>query len=351
MLAKYKREQPRFEEVFGVSPAKLIQEMDSAAADIANQAPQYDTELTTVGVHRNDIPVNIADPLDGALTHQLRCSVRVSVSLNAMRRGIHVSRMSNALADLSTQRYSDLLDFTTIAAQKIAESQGASSCRVRADGVYTFLELVEGWQPSKNKTSIEALPLIAETFHSADIPARKSAGFKVSHITACPCVQSALLTLLRLKGIDDRGVPLFTHSQRCETQILLRNVTQYFDFATALRLTDKCTTRTQNTLPREHELALVHGSHKTPSFLEDVVRMCANEFHQTFGAILEATGSVHVSSASQESIHCFDLHAEATVPEHASASRESTAARFVPRVSEVEIMAARQGDTKVHHVR
>lgn len=314
MLATYKRDRQVFNEIFGISAATLIKTMDAAAADPANQQPEHSAKDTIVGVRREDIPVNIVDPLNDALTQQLRCNVRVSVSLDAMRRGIHVSRMSNVLADLSSRPYDNLLEFTGRAAQRVAETQGATSCHIRAEGVYTFLEFVEGWDASKNKKSIEAVPLIAESFHTVDAAPKNVAGFKVSHITACPCVQSAIQTLLRLKGIDEKGIPLFTHSQRCETEILLKNLKCYLDFAAALRLADQCMTRTQNTLPREHELALVHGSHQTPSFLEDVVRCCANKFGQEFSNILDENGGVHVSSVSQESIHCFDLHAEAFVP-------------------------------------
>lgn len=314
MLAEYKRQHQPFQETFGVSAIELIKGMDASLADIAKQVPKHRTKLGTVGLQRDDVPVIIADPLDDTLTHQLRCSVRISVSLDAMLRGIHVSRMSNALAEVCFEQcYPNLLAFTTNAADKIAMTQEASSCRVQAEGVYTFRELIEGWKPEKNKTSIEAIPLTADTFYSDSKPVLKSAGFRISHITACPCVQSALVTLMQLKDVESQGVPLLTHSQRCETEITLKDVIQYFDFPAALMLVDRCTTRTQNTLPREQELSLVHRSHSTPSFLEDVVRDCANEFTREFSSILNPGGGVHVSSVSQESIHCFNLHAEATV--------------------------------------
>jgi GTP cyclohydrolase-4 len=223
--------------------------------------------------------------------------------------------MGNVLAEVaSAKTYRNLLEFTTTLAEQMAKSQGAASCHVKAEGVYTFVELVKGWKPAKDKQSIEAIPLLAETFCSETSPRIKSAGFRVSHMTACPCVQGALQTLLRLKNATTQ-VPLFTHSQRCETEILLHDVKQYFDLVKVLALVDECTTRTQNTLPREHELALVYSSHKKPSFLEDVVRCCATEFYRTFSALFNPGGLVKVSSTSMESIHSFDLHAEGKYPD------------------------------------
>ena len=314
MLSEYTRKQDRFVDVFGVTPAQLIREMDNSAADVASQRPKYETKLAKVGVQRHSIPVDLLDPLDKTKTHQISCNIRISVSLEAMLRGIHVSRMGNAIAEVSSsQPFQDLLCFTTALADHIALSQGADSCQVGAEGVYTFIEQVKGWEPSKDKKSVEAIPLIAETTSLGNGVYHNTAGLRWPHMTACPCVQGAMNTLLSQKQTKIQG-PRFTHSQRCETEVRLVDIKKCFDFGEALGLIDQITARTLNTLPREYELALVHDSHNKPSFLEDVVRVCANKFYSTFAALFNPEGAVHVSSVSQESIHSFDLHAEAYVP-------------------------------------
>jgi len=336
MLAQFKRDRRPFEYTFGRPAQEVISAMDAANADVANQRPHRPLKLTTVGIEPVDIPVTVRDPLDRRLTHQLRCNIRISVSLDAFRRGIHVSRMCNDLASIASEAlHDDLLAFTEDAARRIAETQGAESCFVQAKGVYTFMEPVEGWTPAKDKVSIEALPLLAETHFSALNGKSLHAGFQFSHITACPCVQGMVHTLRRLKGAGTTDLPPLTHSQRCKTTVLLRDVKRYPELASVLRVFDRCATRTQNTLPREYELALVHAAHVAAFFLEDVVRECGYQFHDSFRSLLEPTGEVSVSSVSEESIHSFNLHAEARVPCSSDLPGAAAAIEVAPRGAEV----------------
>lgn len=311
MLARHTRERAAFPSMFGVSAVEMIREMDASAADVANQRPRHETMLERVGVQRHDIPVRIVDPLDSSLTQQLSCSVRVSVSLAASRRGIHVSRMCNDLSVVAAKPvHASLLAFTTELAKQVAQTQDATACQVHARGVYSFTEAIDGWTTAKDKVSIESIPLIAETDVSGCGATSLHAGLEISHITACPCVQGALNTVLRLTGKAGLDVPLMTHSQRCMTTIMLRNLTRQFDLAAALRVIDGCMVRTQNTLPREQELAMVHRAHATASFIEDIVRDCSHAMRTAFAEHLGSHGTVEVASISQESIHAYDLHAE-----------------------------------------
>jgi len=331
MLAQHKRNRPPFETTFGHSAGEVVAAMDAAAADVANQHPRRPLKLTTVGIEPVDIPVTVEDPLDRQLRHQLRCNIRISVSLDAFRRGIHVSRMCNDLAFTASEAvHHDLLAFTEDTARRIAKAQGAESCLVEARGVYTFMEPVDGWSPEKNKVSIEALPLIAET-HIGARGKSLHVGFQFCHMTACPCVQGMVDTLRRLNGVGAADMPPLTHSQRCKTTVMLRQVKRYPELASVLDVFDRCAIRTQNTLPREYELALVHDAHVAASFLEDVVRECGYQFHASFGPLFEPSGAVSVSSVSEESIHSFDLHAEACVPCASNSAGATTAGELAPR--------------------
>ena len=65
----------------------------------------------------------------------------------------------------------------------------------------------------------------------------------------------------------------------------------------------------QNTLPRDHELALVYRAHAAPQFIEDAVREALRAVGDAFGD-RHPDAVVRVEAVSYESIHDYDIAAD-----------------------------------------
>ena len=61
-LPRFHRNWTGFSEVFGISADQVITSMNNADDDIPEQEPKYKISLNSVGVTRNNIPVQILDP-------------------------------------------------------------------------------------------------------------------------------------------------------------------------------------------------------------------------------------------------------------------------------------------------
>ncbi len=307
-LPRHARERQVFEQVFERSQQATIAAMDAAGDDVPDQAPRLALPLRRMGVQRRAIPVTITDPFDRRRSAQLSCSVSAHASLEASRRGIHVSRIGDALAQLAPQAFASLPDYATALCEQIATAQGSSAAEVRVSGVLSYLEPLAGL---KDKASIEHLELSAQA-SLAKGALSVSSGLGFNHITACPCVQQtykhsfdgAQRLLLELA---ERGVPLLTHSQRCHSRITIGGAAP--SLPDLLASIDRVVVRCQNTLPRELELLAVHRAHREPQFLEDALRELLRAVFELLGRD-HPSATIHVRATSMESIHDFDISGE-----------------------------------------
>lgn len=137
-------------------------------------------------------------------------------------------------------------------------------------GWLPFWEAVPGRDAGKDKVSLEEVGLTA-TARTGKGAAKLTTGLVVEHITACPCVQLTLRHA-RADGDGPDPGPLMTQSKRCRTHVQFSHHENELPLAEVLRAVDGVVFRTQNTLPREHELNLVDRAHDRPQFIEDVAR-------------------------------------------------------------------------------
>jgi GTP cyclohydrolase FolE2 len=167
--------------------------------------------------------------------------------------------------------------------------------------------------------SLEHLHLIARVrTHAASSPQPPAIalGLRVSHIVACPCVQQMVRHARRVAtGAAEAApeiVPPLTHSQRCVTTLLACGLAAPFQVRELLAQLDAVICRTQSTLPRGRELALVFRAHRTPQFIEDALRESLWALFRTLDGPHAFTRLIgHARSA--EAIHAFDLRASATL--------------------------------------
>ena len=285
--------------------------MDRGGYDIPNQSPNTPLHLKRVGVKRHSIPIRVVDPFGSGSTVPLSCSVGAFLSLAPERRGIHVSRIGDLLAQLSEQAYPSLQDYAVKANALLRSGQDGHSARVEVEGVLTYLESVSG---VKKKKSLEHLEIFAECdFHNGRTSVSNGVGF--SHITACPCVQETYRNSFAghqpspSKARPGKGMPLLTHTQRCQTRIRIANVSEPVALSELLSCIDGVVVRSQNTLPREFELLNVYRAHARPQFLEDALRDLLVGVYRLLRRP-SAEGALLIKTTSMESIHDFDMEGE-----------------------------------------
>jgi GTP cyclohydrolase FolE2 len=204
-----------------------------------------------------------------------------------------------------------LLEYIETIADKIRNSQYGESAHVKVSAPFSFVSPVRGWKKGKDKLSLDTIWLSASVDGTAT--PNKSVGVAVDNMTACPCVQQTYKhTLEETKGDVREAIltvaPLLTHSQRCKTEVEIVNAIRFPSVREILDVLDGVLVRVQNTLPREHELALVYRAHRDPQFVEDVVRSVMAGIFKLMKSDNQDT-TIKVDSVGQESIHGFDIHA------------------------------------------
>jgi len=317
-IPSYNRKTVGFEEKFDVHPGDVIKRMDSSGDDIPHQTPSFPISISKAGVIRKNIPVIIKNPFDKDTFTQIACDINLMTAIPRLKRGIHISRISNLVAqsvseiisDSATRIYGSLQEYAAFLAKKLGESQYGKTSSIDISGKLSYLEFVKGWKTEKDKMSLEQITLKASAEYGGD-DFVQSAGIQFSNMSACPCVQQ---TYKHTLSFDDDldvspGIPLLTHSQRCHTTVMLSGINDELPIVPLLEVLDTIIVRTQNTLPREYELLNVYRAHEQPQFVEDVVRQILmgvyNLFKETF-----PESSVKVSSLSMESIHDYDIISE-----------------------------------------
>jgi GTP cyclohydrolase FolE2 len=317
MMPRHQRIAPSFGSLLGVPAGRVIEAMDAAGDDIPHQVPRIRIELPSVGLDRRNVPVRIADPFGSGADATLSCTVRARTGVPADKRGIHTSRIGRLVADASLERYPDLQSYATRLARAIHDAEYGLRCEVEVGGVLSYVEEVAGWTETKDKRSLEQIEIGARAVIE-DERVVQHASLAVNHITACPCVQQTYKHALQEAKGDVRDAlsvvaPLLTHSQRCRTRVELEDLDGPLPLAVLLDTLDRVVYRVQNTLPREHELALVYRAHRSPQFIEDAVRQVLAGVRLRLGERFPAS-RVRVQSVSYESIHDYDIAAEIELP-------------------------------------
>jgi len=312
-LPSHQRARQTFSDTFERSHGETIAAMDQGGHDIANQSPRTALTVKRMGVKRRAIPVQLVDPLGGGQTVHLSSTVDAFVSLGSKRRGIHTSRIGDLLAKLTGTVHLSLHDYASQVNGLLRATQGSDTAQVSVHGVFSYLETVSG---VKEKSSIEHLELFADA-NCTDGRVSLSSGIGFGHMTACPCVQETYRHSFGPNGSSASTIPfkkqspLLTHSQRCQTRLMLCDVNEPPTLRELLACIDEIVVRSQNTLPREFELLNVHRAHAQPQFLEDVLRDLLPGLHRLVRKCSpQSGGRIEIKSASMESIHDFDLEGE-----------------------------------------
>jgi len=281
--------------------------------DVPGQCPAFPFPLDAVGISAKTAWVRLPQ---GRLPFDLR----LEVELAADRRGIHMSRLEEAISALYDRDFIDLRGYALALARLAVPGQESRRGRIALAGQLP--------RPSRTlisgRNSLDALDLRVEVeAENSGAAWRWRVGLVVGvhHITACPCTQAYNQLLLAPAAASPPEAqregpcfPLPTHSQRSHTTLgifvehddpvgpgELNQENLLACLASALHLS-------QDLLKRPDEAELVYASHAHPQFAEDSVRETARAAATILGPLLPPASRVVINTVGLESIHRHDVH-------------------------------------------
>ena len=283
-----------------ISEEKHWQVLETCS-DVPEEHPSFPLPLPKVGISGKSVWVRLSGNNGGHIPFR----AKIHVNLPGNRRGIHMSRIEQAISTLHDRKFRDLPEYGTTLAHIIREKQNAQNVSLELSGQ---LPLIQQAPVSKNYSidAFDAYFAIALRHESSITSEHVRLGAGVYHITACPCTLSYNKVLFN-RFHDPWPQP--THSQRARTelQVSLENNEHLPDFSTLMDVLDSVLHLSQDLLKRPDETELVLKAHKHPQFAEDTVRAVAWAAAEKFRDTFSLKTRILVNSLSQESIHIHNV--------------------------------------------
>ena len=274
-------------------PPDIHKKVLAESVDVPEEAPSFPLPLKKVGISGKTVWVRLTGNKGGRLPF----TAKILVNLDENRRGIHMSRIEQAISSLHDREFSSLPEYGK-----------------EQNGRCLSLDLA-GQLPLVQKAPVSGIDSVDTIEVSCKLTVEKkgteetvttSAGAAVHHLTACPCTLSYNETLAnRFHYPWSRA----THSQRTQTQLRVTPPAnlQPPSFGELIAVLDSVLHVSRDLLKRQDETELVLKAHRFPQFSEDSVREVARAAGRTFGATLPQETRIQVFSRSLESIHIHDV--------------------------------------------
>jgi GTP cyclohydrolase-4 len=282
-------------------PEEKHQQVLGTCIDVPEEPPSFPMPLQKVGISGKTVWVSLADNRGGHIPF----TARIHVNLPGNMRGIHMSRIEQAISSLHGKKFADLPAYGKLLATHILEAQNAQNIWLQLSGRMPFIQQT----PVSKQYSIDSIDVSFSLAQRRDRPPATEnvqVGAGVYHLTACPCTLSYNEALFN--RFNDPW-PQATHSQRSRTELLvsLKNDVQLPGYDTLMGILDSVLHVSQDLLKRPDETELVLKAHRHPQFVEDTVREVARAAAEKFQDALPAETRIQVNSLSLESIHIHDV--------------------------------------------
>ena len=275
----------------------------SQGSDVPEQPPAFCLPIDKVGIESNLVWVNLPQG-------RLPFDASISFSLPGSYRGIHMSRIEEALTSTFRRSFSSLKEYARALAADALKAQRGRRVYITLSGE---IPLVRTTQVSRRE-SVESLKVFLDlTWSQTEAPApdeieeKLVLGIEVEHMTACPCTQAYHQAYL--DGMDSNKLPLPTHSQRTITRLYIEDRLDMLGFTDLLLPADRALHLIQGLLKRPDEAELVLSAHKQPHFVEDVVRELAAAAADELAGKVHSDALMRIQSVSIESIHTHNVAA------------------------------------------
>ncbi|MEM9776059.1 MAG: GTP cyclohydrolase FolE2 [Chloroflexota bacterium] len=255
--------QQRYDDNFVVTP-----EYRQALPDLQNgenNSPKV--EIQHVGIHNFKIPMHVHRREGG--TQLIHCSVTGSVSLEAYKKGINMSRIIRTFYEYEDEELTP--DLLQNIARSYLEKLDSSSARIAIAFDYPIRV------PSLRSglSGYQYYPVVFETVIEADGNLRHFMHLDFEYSSACPCSYE-----LGIHASSTRGVAVVPHSQRSVAKVSIN----YNKLIWIEDLVEICrsalVTETQVMVKREDEQAFAEMNAATLKFVEDAVRLLYTELDE-----------------------------------------------------------------------
>lgn len=269
--------------------------------DVPEETPSFPLPLGKVGISGKTVWVSLTHNKGGHIPF----NATIMVNLDGNRRGIHMSRMEQAIGLLHDREFSGLPDYGRELAGRILADQKALFVSLKLSGKLPFIQQA----PVSRLPSIDS----AEVSFAIEIEKKNTGdtiktevGAGVHHLTACPCTLSYNEALF--ERFNDPW-PQATHSQRSKTTVWVSppNDRQLPGYRELLDILAGALHLSQDLLKRPDETELVLKAHRCPQFAEDTVREVAKTAGEKLKDTLPPETCIKVHSKSLESIHIHDV--------------------------------------------
>jgi GTP cyclohydrolase FolE2 len=267
--------------------------------DVPEQPPALAIAIQRVGIESNRLWVNLPQG-------RLAFDASIYLCLPAEFRGIHMSRIEEAVSRSYHESYPNLKAFARTLASRILSRQRGNKIEISLSGLIPLARRT----PVSQKESVESLKVFLHLIHGEG-DEQMELGIEIEHMTACPCTQAYHNTLLEGAEIQ---LPLPTHSQRTITRFFVNDRLDRLDFIHLLIPAEECLHIIQGLLKRPDEAELVLKAHRRPQFVEDVVRELAASAGRSLSDRIDPDATVRIESTSIESIHTHNVVARLEMP-------------------------------------
>ncbi len=242
-----------------------------------------------VGIHNFKIPMEIVTRAGDTL--QVHCSVTGTVSLDAYKKGINMSRIMRTFYD----EYSDS-ELNPVTLQNIVrsylENLESSSARIAIAFDYPLIQ----HSLRSGLSGYQYYPVVLETVVTPEKGVRQFVHLDFVYSSACPCSYE-----LSVHANLMRGVAAVPHSQRSVAKISVEHDGDLFIEDVVDIARDTLKTETQVIVKREDEQAFAELNAANLKFVEDAVRLLYEGLDSE-----ERIKDFRVFAAHKESLHSHD---------------------------------------------
>lgn len=253
------------------SSFKVTEEYKASMGDLQNGASSNiqgsHTKIQQVGIHNFRLPLQFKKKDGGVI--ELETSVTGTVSLEAEKKGINMSRIVRSFYEYKDQTFS--IDLLGDILKSYRDKLGSYDAHIILNFSFPIIQPslrsgLEGYQ--YYNVSLEAN-------HKQDGTFKKYIHFDFVYSSACPCSFE-----LAMQAMEERNKAIVSHSQRSKTRITI----EFNDMVWIEDLRDMCIdalqTETQVMVKREDEQAFAELNGSNLKFVEDAARLIHERLNQ-----------------------------------------------------------------------
>ncbi len=281
-------------------------------SDIASSPSLIKQTITSSGIHKQKAQVYIRNFEHPTNYVPVFCEISIGVDLIHYR-GVHMSRYSESIFELASEKFDDLSIFAEKLAKTIRERQKSNIGMVDIFGTYIHRKLTKKSQ----LLSSDCLHLIARARSTKNEIALQT-GMQVYNMTACPCtkthtkymiapeLKSLGLTIDQINKILQITMPA-THTQRGTTTLIVDKEKTNISHQNIYSILEESTHLVYDLLKRSDEHDLVIRAIQNPQFTEDVAREVAANTYGHLKDKLSPNANVYIESILNDAIHIHDV--------------------------------------------